>query len=161
MGGVYDYKVNTIDGEEKALLDYEGKVLLIVNVASKCGLTPQYEALQALYEKWNERGLEILGFPCNQFGKQEPGSDEDVKTFCKTNYNISFPMFSKIDVNGPERHDLYELLTAINTDPEGEGDIQWNFTKFVVDRYGSVIGRFEPATEINNSELTARLEAAL
>ena len=129
MAGVYDYTVQTIDGDARALLDYREKVLLIVNLASKCGLTPQYQGLQALYERYHERGFEVLGFPCNQFGGQEPGSDDEVKAFCSTNYGVSFPMFSKIDVNGDERHDLYELLTAINTDPEGEGDIQWNFTK--------------------------------
>jgi len=161
MGAVYDHTLKTIDGNDQALLDFEGKVLLIVNVASKCGLTPQYEGLQALHQRLQSRGFEILGFPCNQFGKQEPGTDAEVKTFCATNYAVSFPMFSKIEVNGPTRHDLYELLSAVNTEPEGEGDIQWNFTKFVIDRQGQVIGRFEPKTEADDALLVARIENAL
>ena len=161
MAGIYDYTVQTIDGTAQALLDYKDKALVIVNVASECGLTPQYKGLQGLYERYQDRGLEVLAFPCNQFGGQEPGSNEDVKTFCTTKYGVSFPLFSKIDVNGPARNDLYELLTAINTDPEGEGDISWNFTKFIVDRHGRVIGRFSPATEIDDAAFVACVEAAL
>lgn len=161
MAGIYDYTVQTIEGIDKPLLDYKDKALVIVNVASKCGLTPQYKGLQALYEQYQGRGLEILAFPCNQFGGQEPGSNDEVKAFCTTNYGVSFPLFSKIDVNGSGRHDLFELLTAINTDPEGEGDISWNFTKFVVDRHGQVIGRFAPATDIDDTDFLARIDAAL
>jgi len=161
MADIYDFEVTTIEGETKSLLDYRGQVLLVVNVASKCGLTPQYEGLQRLYEANHSRGLQVLGFPCNQFGAQEPGTNADVQKFCTTRYGVTFPMFGKIDVNGPHRHDLYALLTSINTDPEGEGDIGWNFTKFLIDRDGSVIGRFTSSSKVDDPELLKRLEAAL
>ena len=150
-----------IDGNEQSLADFAGKVVLVVNVASACGLTPQYKGLEALQQKYAEHGFAVLGFPCNQFAGQEPGTDAEVKQFCETSFGVTFPMFSKIDVNGSGRHDLFELLTAINTDPEGEGDISWNFTKFVVDRHGQVIGRFAPATDIDDTDFLARIDAAL
>ncbi|GGM34077.1 glutathione peroxidase [Paraliobacillus quinghaiensis] len=142
---VYSYKVQTIAGEDKSLSDYQGKVLLIVNTASKCGLTPQYEGLQKLYDKYNEDGFEILGFPSNQFMNQEPGTDDDIQEFCQLNYGVTFPMFSKIDVNGKSAHPLFRYLTK-----EAPGmltdQVKWNFTKFLVDKDGKVIKRFAPKT---------------
>jgi glutathione peroxidase len=138
---IYDLSVPTSKGDEKSLEDYRGKVLLIVNTASKCGFTPQYEGLQALHDKHSERGLVVIAMPCNQFGKQEPGSNAEVQEFCQMNYGLSFPVMGKIDVNGPNRHPLYAYLTqqagGIITD-----GIKWNFTKFLVDREGNVVKRF-------------------
>ena len=143
---VYDYSAKTILGEEKSLGDYEGKVLLIVNTASECGFTPQFEGLQKLYEAYKDQGLEILGFPCNQFGKQDPGSDEDISHFCELNYGVTFQMFSKVDVKGDNAHPLFVYLTK-----EAKGmltkEIKWNFTKFLVDKEGEVIDRFAPQTK--------------
>lgn len=140
---IYQFSANTIDGKEKSLEEYKGKVVLIVNTASECGFTPQFEGLQKLYEKYRDQGLEILGFPCNQFGGQDPGSDEEIAHFCQSNYGVSFQMFSKIDVNGENAHPLYKFLTQ-----EAKGllseKIKWNFTKFLVDRNGKVIDRFSP-----------------
>ena len=140
---IYQFSANTIDGKEKSLEEYKGKVVLIVNTASECGFTPQFEGLQKLYEKYRDQGLEILGFPCNQFGGQDPGSDEEIAHFCQSNYGVSFQMFSKIDVNGENAHPLYKFLTQ-----EAKGllseKIKWNFTKFLVDRHGQVIDRFSP-----------------
>lgn len=140
---IYQFSANTIDGKEKSLEEYKGKVVLIVNTASECGFTPQFEGLQKLYEKYRDQGLEILGFPCNQFGGQDPGSDEEIAHFCQSNYGVSFQMFSKIDVNGENAHPLYKFLTQ-----EAKGllseKIKWNFTKFLVDRHGKVIDRFSP-----------------
>ena len=141
--------------------DYKGKALLVVNVASKCGLTPQYEGLQQLYERYRERGLEVLGFPCNQFMGQEPGSEAEIQQFCSTRYNVDFPMFSKIEVNGDGRHALYSWLVSRATEPAGPGDIQWNFEKFLVDRAGEVVARFEPKTEPGAPELVEALERVL
>jgi len=142
---VYDFTVTTINGEEKSLADFEGKVLLIVNTASNCGFTPQYKGLQELYNKYNKQGLEILGFPCNQFGGQEPGSDEQIKEFCDLNYSVTFPMFSKIDVNGDNAHPLYKFLKSeqagLITD-----EIKWNFTKFLVDKNGKPLDRYASQT---------------
>lgn len=141
---VHQFSAKQLDGEMESLTDYKGKVLLIVNTASKCGLTPQYEGLQDLYLSYKEQGLEVLGFPCNQFGQQEPGSEEDIASFCSTNYHVTFPMFAKIDVNGPNAHPLYQYLKQ-QAPGEGESsDIQWNFTKFLIDQYGNVVRRFEP-----------------
>lgn len=143
---VYDYSAKTIDGEEKSLQDYEGKVLLIVNTASECGFTPQLEGLQELYETYKDRGFEILGFPCNQFGKQDPGSDRTISQFCQRNYGVAFQMFSKIDVKGDSAHPLFVYLTR-----EAKGmltkDIKWNFTKFLINKEGEVIDRFAPQTK--------------
>lgn len=140
---VHDYSARRIDGQDTSLSEFRGRALLIVNTASKCGLTPQYKELQALYETYRERGLEVLGFPCNQFGGQEPGTEADIQTFCETNYQVSFPLFSKIEVNGPGTHPLYEHLKSAT--PETQ-DIEWNFAKFLVDRAGKVVRRYSPQT---------------
>jgi glutathione peroxidase len=158
---VHDFKAKTIDGKEQSLGDYSGKVLLVVNVASQCGLTPHYAGLQELYENFRDRGLEVLGFPCNQFGSQEPGSEAEIKKFCETRYGVDFPMFAKIDVNGPSRHPLYEFLTKESTKPDGPGDIQWNFAKFLVDRSGRVTARFAPPTAPVSEEIVGAIEQAL
>jgi len=158
---VNEYSARTIDGEEKPLSDFAGRVLLIVNVASQCGLTPQYRGLQELYEHYGPRGLEVLGFPCNQFGNQEPGSEQEIRTFCETRYQVTFPLFAKIEVNGPNRHPLYAYLTQQPTTPDGPGDIQWNFAKFLVGRDGRVIARFAPATAPVSDEVVEAIEQAL
>jgi glutathione peroxidase len=150
---LYDFSLRTIDGAEQRLADYRGKAVLVVNVASKCGLTPHYRGLQQLYDEYREDGLEILGFPCNQFGAQEPGSDAEVKQFCSTNYSVSFPMFSKLEVNGPGRAPLYQWLTSQPTQPDGAGDIAWNFAKFLVGKDGRVRARFNPRTEPESNEI--------
>jgi glutathione peroxidase len=156
-----DIVVEDIDGNEVDLAEYEGRVVLVVNVASKCGLTKQYAGLEALYDKYSEKGLVILGFPCNQFGGQEPGDEQEIKTFCQTKYDVSFPMFSKIDVNGDARHDLYQRLTSSDTEPVGAGDISWNFEKFLIDRSGNVVARFAPRTAPDDEQLVAAIEKAL
>ncbi|GAB4216632.1 MAG: glutathione peroxidase [Sandaracinaceae bacterium] len=158
---VHAFRARTIDGEERALSDYAGKVLLVVNVASKCGLTPQYEGLQALYEKYAERGLEILGFPCNQFMGQEPGTEAEIKHFCQVKYDVTFPLFAKIDVNGPGAHPLYVHLKAQPTSPDGPGEIGWNFAKFLVDREGRVIARFAPTEKPQSAAIVGAIEKAL
>lgn len=145
MTGLYDIEAKTIDGDGKPLRDYAGKAMLIVNVASKCGFTPQYKGLEALYRKFADKGFVILGFPCNQFGAQEPGSEIDIADFCSTNYDVSFPMFSKIDVNGQHAHPLYRLLKHEAPGLLGSEAIKWNFTKFLVDRTGKVVKRYAPA----------------
>ncbi len=161
MSSVYDFSLKRITGENQSLGEYDGKVLLIVNVASKCGLTPHYTGLQKLYEEYSDRGLEVLGFPCNQFGAQEPGSEAEIQEFCTTNYSVSFPMFSKVDVNGPGRDALYGWLTSQDTQPDGPGDIKWNFAKFLVGRDGQVLARFAPTVEPAAPELKQALEKAL
>jgi glutathione peroxidase len=161
MGSIYDFTVKTIDGKEQSLADYRGKALLVVNVASRCGLTPQYEALQALHAEYAPRGFAVLGFPCNQFAGQEPGSDAEVKAFCSTRYRVSFPIFSKIEVNGGGRAPLYAWLTGQPTRPDGPGDIKWNFAKFVVDRTGQVAARFEPGTTPGAPEVKEAVEKAI
>ncbi len=144
---IYDYTVESIMGLPKSLADYKGKVLLVVNTASKCGFTPQFEGLQALYEKYHDRGLEILGFPCNQFMSQDPGSNEEIQNFCQVNYGVTFPMFAKIDVNGSDAHPLYEYLKKAAPGALGMKAIKWNFTKFLVDAQGKVLKRYEPTVE--------------
>ncbi|NGQ96156.1 glutathione peroxidase [Brevibacillus sp. SYP-B805] len=144
---IYDFSVRTIRGEEQSMAAYKGKVLLIVNTASKCGFTPQYKGLQALYEKYGSAGLEILGFPCNQFGNQEPGDNEEIMGFCTLTYGVTFPMFAKVDVNGPHAHPLFQYLTKAAPGILGSTSIKWNFTKFLVDRQGHVIKRFAPTDE--------------
>jgi glutathione peroxidase len=139
---LYDISVKTIDAKLQKLADYAGKVLLIVNVASKCGFTPQYEGLEALYRKFRDKGFVVLGFPCNQFGHQEPGSESEIASFCKTTYDVSFPMFSKVDVNGDSAHPLYRLLKKEAPGAFGTEAIKWNFTKFLVDRNGRVVKRY-------------------
>jgi glutathione peroxidase len=161
MTTTHDFTAQTIDGQEQSLRGYAGKVLLVVNVASQCGLTPHYAGLQELYDNFRDRGLAVLGFPCNQFGGQEPGTEAAIKTFCETRYGVTFPMFAKIDVNGANRHPLYAFLTAQPTQPDGAGDIQWNFAKFLVDRSGNVIARFAPATAPVSEEIVSAIEAAL
>ena len=157
---VHDIKVTTIDGSEKSLSDFEGKALLIVNVASKCGLTPQYAGLQTLYDTYKDRGLEILGFPCNQFMGQEPGTNEEIAEFCSVNYSVSFPMFDKIDVNGDGQHPLYAELTA-TPDAEGKaGDVAWNFEKFLVSPDGAIT-RFRPLVTPEAPELVEAIEGQL
>lgn len=158
---VHDFTVTTIMGLPQSLADYAGKVLLIVNTASQCGFTPQYAGLQALYEQYHDKGFEILGFPCNQFGKQEPGSNEDIQHFCHVNYGVTFPMFAKTDVNGEGAHPLYAYLTNVAPDASGEKPIQWNFTKFLVDGEGRVLKRFAPNVEPADiaPEIAALLEA--
>lgn len=146
MMGVYDFSAKTITGEEKELKDYKGKILLIVNTASKCGFTPQYEGLQKLYEEVGNAEFEILGFPCNQFGGQDPGSNEEIESFCSMNYGVSFPMFEKVDVKGENAHPLFKYLTEEQKGLLTE-DIKWNFTKFLIDKNGSVVDRFAPQKE--------------
>ncbi len=158
---IHDFELKTIDGKSKKLADFEKQVLLVVNVASKCGLTPHYKGLQALYEAHKDAGFAVLGFPCNQFGGQEPGSDADVKTFCSTKYDVSFPLFSKLEVNGPGRAPLYAWLTAEQTQPDGPGDIAWNFAKFVIGKDGRVRARFNPRVDPTSAELCAAIAAAL
>jgi glutathione peroxidase len=144
---IYDYSAETLSGQPAPLADYKGKVVLIVNTASKCGFTPQYEGLEALYRKYADRGLVVLGFPCNQFGAQEPGSADEIKNFCSLTYDVTFPMFAKIDVNGPKAHPLYEYLKHEKKGLLGSEGIKWNFTKFLVGRDGEVVERFAPTTK--------------
>lgn len=158
-GGIHDITVKDIDGKEVKLSDYKGKVLLIVNVASKCGLAPQYKALEALYEKYKDNGLVVLAFPCNQFGGQEPGTNQEIKEFCSSNYSVTFPLFDKVDVNGEKRHPLYVALAG--KDSPYPGDIKWNFGKFLVGRDGKILKRFEPRTTPEAAEVTEAIEAAL
>jgi len=161
MANTHDFTVTTIDGANKPLKDYAGKVLLLVNVASQCGLTPQYAGLQALHEKYKERGFAVLGFPCNQFGSQEPGSEGQIKTFCETKFGVTFPMFSKLEVNGAGRDPLYAYLTAQPTQPDGPGDVVWNFAKFLVGKDGAVVARFAPTATPDSTELSGAIEQAL
>ena len=158
---IYDAEVEALDGSPAELSDYQGKALLIVNVASQCGLTPQYSGLQALHEEYGDRGFAVLGFPCNQFGAQEPGTADEIAAFCETNYGVTFPMFSKIEVNGDGRHALYEQLTVF-ADDEGEaGDIQWNFEKFLVSADGDVVRRFRPLTTPDDPAVVSAIEEQL
>lgn len=155
------FKMKSLGGEEVDLGTYRGKVVLIVNVASKCGLTPQYEQLQALHEKYSPKGLAILGFPCNQFGQQEPGTAEEIKEFCKVHYGVTFPLFRKIEVNGDGAAPLYKYLTALDAKPKGPGKITWNFEKFVLGRNGQVVARFAPRTRPDDPEVLKVIEAEL
>ncbi|MGL6162186.1 glutathione peroxidase [Microbulbifer sp.] len=144
MSNLYSIALKTQNGRETSLEEYRGKVLLVVNTASKCGFTPQYQGLQALHEKYRERGLVVLGFPCNQFGQQEPGSDEDIQQFCELNYGVSFPVYAKLEVNGPDAHPLFVHLKREAPGILGTEGVKWNFTKFLVDREGRVVKRFAP-----------------
>jgi glutathione peroxidase len=144
-----------------SLASYKGKVVLLVNVASKCGFTPQYTALEAVYEKYKDRGLVIVGIPANNFAQQEPGTNAEIKTFCSRKYNVSFPMMAKVSVKGDDQTPLYKFLTENATDPRFAGDIKWNFTKFLFDRNGKPVARFEPATTPDSPQVTAAIEAAL
>jgi glutathione peroxidase len=158
---LYDYSLTDIDGNPRSLGDFRGKAVLLVNVASRCGLTPHYTGLQRLYTELKERGLEVLGIPCNQFGAQEPGTEAEIKEFCSTKYAVTFPLFSKLDVNGAGRDPLYAWLTSLVTQPDGAGDIKWNFAKFVVDRNGNVVARFGPQTDPSDPALRDAIEKAL
>jgi glutathione peroxidase len=158
---VYEFTLNSIDGAPLPLQKFEGKVMLIVNVASKCGFTPQYEGLEAAYEKYKDQGFVIVGFPANNFMAQEPGTNEEIKTFCSTKYNVKFPLYSKISVKGEDKAPLYQFLTDSNANPKTGGEIKWNFTKFLVDRHGKVIARFESAVKPDSPEITAAIEKAL
>ena len=159
--GVLSYQVKDIDGKSVDLSKYKGKVLLLVNTASQCGLTPQYKELQATYKKYNEQGFEVLGFPANEFGKQEPGTDSEIKEFCSDNYKVTFPMFSKIVVKGDGMHPLYKFLTSKETNPDFAGPIGWNFAKFLVNRKGEVVARFDPRVKPDDPKVIAAVEAAL
>jgi glutathione peroxidase len=161
MSKPLSFTMKSLAGKDVDLSDYEGKVVLMVNVASKCGLTPQYDQLQALHEKHAEDGLAVIGFPCNQFLGQEPGTAEEIKEFCRVNYGVTFDMFAKVEVNGDGACDLYKTLTALDTEPVGPGKISWNFEKFVVGRNGEVIARFSPRTKPDAPELVKVIEAEL
>jgi glutathione peroxidase len=156
MTTAHDFAVKTIDGQEKKLAEYKGSVLLIVNVASECGLTPQYTGLEALHEKYGPRGLCVLGFPANEFGAQEPGGEEQIKTFCRTQYGVKFDMFSKVKVKGDGIHPLFQWLTS-----QTGGDIKWNFGKFLVGKNGEILQRFEPKVEPEAAEVVSAIEKAL
>jgi glutathione peroxidase len=156
---IYDIPLKDIDGKDTSLKPYQGKVLLIVNVASKCGFTPQYTALEALHQKYNPQGLIVLGFPCNQFGGQEPGTDAEIKEFCTSKYSVTFPMFDKLEVNGDHRHPLYVMLAG--KDSPFPGNIKWNFTKFLIGRDGKILNRFGSMTKPDSEEVTKAIEAAL
>ena len=158
---LYDFSATSIQGKPADFGAQRGKVFVIVNVASRCGMTPQYEGLEALYRKHKEQGFAVLGFPSNQFGAQEPGSENEIAKFCSTNYGVTFPMFSKIDVNGAHAHPLYEHLKSAVPGVAGTEAIKWNFTKFLVDRDGNIVARFEPATTPDSAEVTAAIESAL
>ena len=159
---LWDAPIHTLQGQPTQLADFRGKALLLVNVASKCGLTPQYTALEALHERLAPRGFAVIGFPCNQFGAQEPGSAKDIETFCSTTYGVTFPMTEKIDVNGPGRHAIYQELTRVADAATGKaGDIQWNFEKFVVSADGRTITRFNPEVTPDDPAVLAAIEAGL
>lgn len=158
---IYDVPVKTLLGEEASLREHAGEVLLVVNVASKCGLTPQYAGLEDLQHTYESQGFSVLGFPCNQFGGQEPGSAEEIATFCSATYGVTFPLYEKIDVNGAQRHPLYQELTT-HADEDGiAGDIQWNFEKFLIGKDGSVLARFRPRITPEDPAVVAAVEAAL
>lgn len=158
-GSIQDIALKDIDGKPTSLKAYQGKVVLVVNVASKCGLTPQYEALESIYKKYQKQGLVVVGFPCNDFNGQEPGSAEEIKTFCSTKYSVTFPLMSKLHVKGPEQHPLYTSLTG--KEAKFPGDIEWNFGKFLVGRNGEVLARFKPQTKPDDTAVTSAIEEAL
>ena len=155
---VHEFTLNSIDGKPAPLSQYKGKVMLLVNVASKCGYTPQYAGLESLYQKYKDRGLVVVGIPANNFGGQEPGTNEEIKTFCTRTYNVSFPMMSKVSVKGEDKTPLYQFITA---DPATGGEVKWNFTKFLVGKDGKVISRFESKVTPDSPELTTAVEQAL
>lgn len=157
---IYDFSLPLLDGKPAPLADYKGKVVLVVNVASRCGFTPQYSALESIYEKYKDQGFVIIGFPANNFGGQEPGTNEEIKTFCQTKYSVTFPVYGKVSVKGDDQTPLYAYLTK-EANPALAGDIKWNFTKFLVDRKGNVVQRFEPATTPDSPQVIAAIENAL
>ena len=161
MSDLYDVPVHTLQGEPSSLAPYKGKALLMVNVASKCGLTPQYRGLQHLQDTYAGRGFSVLGFPCNQFLEQEPGTPDEIAEFCSVNYGVTFPLFEKIEVNGPGRHAVYDQLTAAEDAEGNAGDVQWNFEKFLVSPDGAVVGRFRPQVEPEDPGLVRAIEGAL
>ena len=158
---IYDFTMRSIDGQQVSLKSYHGKVVLLVNVASKCGFTPQYTALEAVYEKYKDRGLVIVGIPANNFAQQEPGTNEEIKKFCSSKYMVKFPMMSKVSVLGDDKTPLYVFLTGKDTDPKFAGDIKWNFTKFLFDRNGNPVARFEPNVTPDSAQVTAAIESTL
>jgi len=158
-GSIQEISLKDIEGKDTSLKTYQGKVLLVVNVASRCGYTPQYKGLETVYEKYKDKGFTVLGFPCNQFGQQEPGTATEIKEFCSSKYNVTFPLFSKIDVNGPTRHPLYVALAG--KDSPFPGDIKWNFSKFLIGRDGKILKRFEPGVTPESAEMTGAIDAAL
>ena len=158
---MYEFTMKDIDGKDVKLDAYKGKVAMIVNVASKCGLTPQYEGLEALYEKYKDKGFVILGFPANNFMGQEPGTEKEIKEFCSLKYNVTFPMFSKISVKGTDQHPFYTYLTNKQSNPGFDGDVTWNFEKFLADKNGKIIARFSPKTTPEDPEITKTIESAL
>ena len=158
---VYEFTLNSINGQTAPLAAYKGKVVMLVNVASRCGFTPQYSALETVYEKYKDRGFVIIGIPANNFGAQEPGSNQEIKTFCSTKYHVSFPMMSKVSVKGDDKTPLYQFLTDKSANPQTGGDIQWNFTKFLIGPNGRVITRFEPDVTPDAPQVTAAIEKAL
>lgn len=157
---IYDFTLPSIDGKPMPLAEFKGKVVLVVNVASRCGYTPQYSALESLYEKYKDLGFVIVGFPANNFGAQEPGTNQEIKTFCSRNYNVTFPMYSKVSVKGDDQTPLYQYLTR-QTSPAIAGEIKWNFTKFLIDRNGNVVQRFESAVTPDSKEVVSAIEKQL
>jgi len=158
---IYDFTMNDIDGKRVNLADFKGKVVLVVNVASRCGFTPQYEGLQKLYLKYQQQGFVILGFPANNFGFQEPGTNAEIKSFCSAKYNVTFPIFSKISVKGDDIDPLYKYLTDKGSNPQYGGDIKWNFNKFLIDRQGNIVARFEPPIKPDSDQMVQAIEKAL
>jgi len=158
---IYDFVLKNIDGKEVKLDQYRGKTLLLVNVASQCGYTPQYEGLQKIYLKYKEKGFVVLGFPANNFGAQEPGTDQEIKTFCSTRYQVTFPMFSKISVKGPDKNPLYQFLTEEKTDPKFAGEIKWNFSKFLIDKNGNIVARFDSKDTPESEKVVEAIEQAV
>ena len=158
---IHDFTINSIDGQPTSLAQFKGKVVLIVNVASKCGFTPQYAGLEALYEKYKERGFVVLGFPANNFLWQEPGTNDEIKAFCTRKYNVTFPMFAKVSVKGRDKTPLYQFLTDKKANPATGGEIGWNFTKFLIDKNGKVIRRFGSSVKPESAELISAIESAL
>lgn len=160
-GSVYDYTLNSIDGKPTPLSQFKGKVVMLVNVASRCGFTPQYEGLEALYKKYADQGFVIVGIPANNFGGQEPGTNAEIKTFCKSKYSVTFPMLAKVSVKGADQTPLYQFLTGEQTDPRFAGDIKWNFTKFLVNKEGKIVDRFEPKVTPEDPQVISAVEKQL
>jgi glutathione peroxidase len=158
---IHDFTLNSIDGQPAPLAAYKGKVVLLVNVASKCGFTPQYSALESTYEKYKDRGFVIVGIPANNFGAQEPGSNQEIKTFCSSKYHVTFPMMAKVSVKGDDMTPLYQFLTDKSSNPQSGGEIKWNFTKFLIGPDGRVITRFEPEITPDSPQVTSAIEEAL
>lgn len=157
---IYDYQLKTLSGDDVSLSEYEGDLVLIVNTASECGYTPQYKDLQSIYESYKDEGFQVLGFPANNFGGQEPGSDDEIAEFCEINYGVTFPMFTKVSVKGEDQHELFQFLTRADN-PDFTGEIKWNFEKFLIDRNGNVVRRFRSTVKPTDSEITEAIEKAL